>query len=495
MRRVRRSHARPALAALLVASASCGSDHESGRTVNVYLPTAAPPGGDGGSGGSSSTGGNGGTMVEPHGPPVVTDMSPLSGPYGTEIRITGTDLGSSARADVTLTLGTAGEPVLTPTSMEVSTWSETQIRFRIPFPVVGEIVVTTPEGTDVAGEFTPTWNPGPALDSVPQAGLLAALASGPGRMAAVLNTGPPRFVEFDGETWQSTPISTTGLLATAIRLYLDENDALAAFTLTNEGPPRIAALDPTADFASTSTGIETAVEYAVTGGREGAAVWFRTATEWQRAAPTGGTWMVDRGPFGDSKTASPHHTAAATSDGALVVGWAQDTGNAIDDLGAVFTMMVPPAMDMFGAASKASVDVDDYITGLSFAERGSGVVGTYCGSDLDPFGITGSEFLCWAFLRAGNGGHIPRTVRESEFLRYTFDAGAAGVAYCSSTLGVRVVSTLPSAQLSADDFDPAPGETVAWPCDRIVAAEVDAEGETLLLIEHDGKLYSPRRSQ
>ena len=60
-------------------------------------------------------------------------------------------------------------------------------------------------------------------------------------------------------------------------------------------------------------------------------------------------------------------------------------------------------------------------------------------------------------------------------------------------MGLRVLSQLPGERLTAAEFDPAPGETVVWPCARIVAAEVDAEGETLLVIERDGKLYSPRR--
>lgn len=80
-------------------------------------------------------------------PPVVSSISPLSGPYGTTVTITGEHFGD-APLDNALTL--AGVR-----SATVASWSDTEITFRFPFPATGNVALRTAGGSVEAGTFTP----------------------------------------------------------------------------------------------------------------------------------------------------------------------------------------------------------------------------------------------------------------------------------------------------------------------------------------------------
>ena len=139
-------------------------------------------------------------------------MMPLSGPYGTEVRVVGTNLGSGARSDVTLTLGSDETRELNPDSTPESvSWTDTEIRFRFPFPLSGAVVVSTPEGTISAGEFEPDWVPGQSLAQAAAVNAVASIAHAPGTISAVLDSGPPKLVVFDGDSPSSTEIATADI--------------------------------------------------------------------------------------------------------------------------------------------------------------------------------------------------------------------------------------------------------------------------------------------
>lgn len=475
-----------AVAAIL----ACAPEEHSGVVHRVTLPdaaaTVAGSGGESGAGGEAGSGGE--PYVEPPGPPQVSAMMPLSGPYGTEITIQGSHLGSAARDGVSLQLGSDPSRSLEPGEQpEIVSWTESQIVFRFPFPLAGQVEITTPEGSAVAGEFEPTWIAGEPLEVPDAVSAVASIATAPGVIAAVIDTGPPQYVAQDGEGWSAQAIAASDLRPETIRLYR-EGDTLGGFALSTATSHEVIALDPADAFAATPTGLDTSAEYTLAGGREGASVWYRVANDWTRARPTGGAWALDGGPIADPNPSGSKHTAATTSDGSLYVGWAEDTGDALDDLGAAFFRRLLPDGASFLGKTRAGVDMDDRISSYVMTPRGSGVVARYCGTDMDPLGATSDDLLCYAGLVPSG---VRSTVKESSSLRYAFDGIAPVAAYCHSTLGVRIVEeVVTGTSLSA--LDARGGEVVVWPCAPVVALEVDDEGQALIIVEHDGALYSPR---
>jgi hypothetical protein len=474
------------LGSALALAAACGPSDERGPVHRVYLEDPDPV--------QSGNAGNGGEAgapeppepPEPPMPPAVTALKPPSGPYGTEVRIDGTGLGSAARPGVSLQLG-AGE--LTPSSKpEVLSWSETQIRFRYPFPYEGRILVKTPQGEVDVGEFVPTWVPGAPFKSLSGVTSTASLASAPGVLAALLDTGPPSLVVFDGSSWTSTKVPGSNLRADSIRLYLD-GDVLSAFGLSSATAPEILGLDPAAGFAQTPSGVRLTSDYRVAGGQDGASVWARTGDTWKRARPSGGAWAVDKGPITDPNPSGAHHAAGTTSDGTLFIGWGEDNGTTFDDRGSAFHQRLPADASVFDAKVKSGGDVDDAVSAVTLFDRGQGLLLRYCGTDKDPFGVTGNDTLCYtALLPAGT----KMTVSEDASRRYAFGPNGEAVAFCSESQGLRLAPLLGTGDADRAKLDALAADVVAWPCPNIVAIEVDADGEPLLMLELAGKLYSPR---
>jgi hypothetical protein len=475
-----------------LAFSACAPDDPSGITHRFDLPDASDKGNEGGASGAEGTGGEAGTpvQVEPPGPPVVTDMSPLSGPYGTTIRIRGEDLGSLARDGVSITIGDDDGVVLDPTSApEIVSWSESEIALRYPFPLSkAELTVSTPEGSAVAGEFSPTWVPGPSLEIPEGVKSLASIAIASSNIAAVLDTGPPTYVEFDGEMVETREVSAENLRFETLRLYRGD-DGLAGFALSTATDPEIMALDAPGDFASTPTSVEVTGERVLAGGREGASIWFRDGGAWSRARPGAGGWAIDKTGITDPMPSATKHTAGTASDGSLYVAWAEDTGDTLDDRGAAFFRRLTPDATSFLGKTRVGNDVDDSVSSLVLDTRGAGVVARYCGTDVDPLGATSKDVICYGALMPSG---VRQTLKESTSLRYAFNGLDPAVAYCSPSSGVRLVPDIGTGAKSVAELDQLAGEVVAWPCGTIVAIEVDQDGEPLVILEHEGALYSPR---
>lgn len=472
----------------LALGAACGPSDERGPVQRVYLEEPEPvSNGNAGNGNGGEAGAP--TPPEPPMPPAVTALMPLSGPYGTEVRIDGTWLGSAARPGVSLRLGADGAGELTPSSRpEVLSWTETQIRFRFPFPYVGRILVKTPEGEVEAGEFVPTWLPGEPLKSLSGVISTASIASAPGVLAALLDTGPPSLVVFDGTSWTSAKLVAKNLRADSVRLYLD-GDVLSAFGLSTATAPEILALDPADGFAQTPSGVKLTSDYRVAGGPNGASVWARTGDTWKRARPNGGVWAVDKGPIADPNPSGESHAAGTTSDGSLFVSWGEDTGTTFDDRGSAFHQRLPADAAAFEGKVKSGGNVDDAVSSVTLSDRGSGLLLRYCGTDKDPFGVTGNDTLCYtALLPAGT----KMTVSEDATRRYAFGPDGEAVAYCNENQGIRLAPTLGTGDADRAKLDALAADVVAWPCANVLALEIDPDGEPLLMLELAGKLYSPR---
>jgi hypothetical protein len=469
---------------------ACAPHSDVGPVHRVYLDEDAPlSGGNAGQTGQAGQAGEPGSPSQPPVAPTVTAMMPLSGPYGSEIRIQGEGLGSAAREGVSILLGAEGDAELTPMKKpEILSWSETEIRFRFPFPQAGRVLVKTPEGEVEAGEFEPTWEPGPAFDSIANVVSTASLAPAQGTIAAVLDTGPPSLVAFDGRAWSALDIAGKNLRADSIRLYLDGGD-LAAFALSTATAPEIIALDPADAFSQTASGVKVTSDYRVAGGPGGATVWWRSGNNWSRARPSGGSWALDKGPIGDPNPSGARHAAGSTADGTLFVAWGEDTGSTFDDKGAAFHRRLPADAAAFETKVRTGGDVDDAVSGITLYDRGNGLLIRYCGTDKDPLGATGNETLCYTALPPSD---VKMTTSERANLRYAFGPDAQPVAYCSASKGLRLAPTVGSGASDQGELEALAADIVAWPCPNVLALEVDPDGEPLLIIEQDGTLYSPR---
>jgi hypothetical protein len=476
--------------------AACGPSEDQGPINRLYLddgPSDAGRAGNGATGGKSGVGGEAGApaMVppEPPGPPSVSEMTPLSGAYGSLITIQGEWLGSAQREGVKLLIGADGQRELSPSSKpEIASWSESAITFRFPFPLEGKVVVETPEGTIEAGSFEPTYVPGPPLEAAEEVTSYGSIAHAPGVLSAIIATGTARLVSFDGEEWIDTTVSGTNLRRESLRLYAESN-TLRAFGLSTATSPTIIELDPTDELSQASSGVKVTSDYVVAGGVDGATLWSRSTNAWTRYRPQDGVWTQDKGPIADPNPNGPDHVAGATSDGALYIGWSEDTGSITDDRGAPAHRFLAPTASAFAAKLRTGNEMDDEISSFTLSDRGRGLVATYCGTDEDPFNLSGNNYLCFAALLPATA---KATLRETSSLRYGFGAESQVAAYCSASLGLRLLPAVGAGSTQASALDKIGGDVIAWPCPRVVAIEVDPDGEPLVLLEQEGKLYSPR---
>lgn len=431
--------------------------------------------------GGSSAGGSagnsaGGSSVVPiqHDPPTVSRFTPSTGPWGTSVTITGTDLGSAARAGSQLTLG--ADLVLSPDDTEIQAWAETQIVFRVPFPHEGVVEVETPEGTIEAGTFTPSYEVAGAVDVDASTDTLASVSLEPGGIAVALNTNPITIVKFDGSDWTSTELPEADLRLETLRLYSADAETLAAFALSSDSPPEIVTLEANGDgWVDAPTGVVTSEDYLIAGGPDGAAVWFLDSSGWTRARPVEGVWQVDQGPITDPYATSMLNTAGATSDGSLWVVRSRDTGSLLNDKGAPFMRHLGADDGAFGSEFQMGDDLDDYLTSISVTDHGRGLLIEYCGSDESAVGGA-TDYECRIAGVLADGTAFRSIGAETAHARHAFSANARGLVRCLGDMGHEVL-----------------GEIWLWPCLDVAAFELDPNGAAVPAFRHDGQLKVLRR--
>ncbi len=440
-------------------------------------------------GGESATGDVPASYPEPK----IESMSPESGAYGTLVTITGEGLGSSQLKGVTLALGSQGEVELTPASRElVVSWSDEEIVFRYPFPAEGPAVLTTPKGTLVAGDFQPTWHVARELDKAPAKSVLASISGAAGQISLLFDTMPLTLLEVSAAGVTERAVTAPSLVPSSARLYLNAQAEIEGVGVSNAAEPVIVHLQNQAgDLVAQATTIAlSASEFGVAGGSEGAAVWMRRSAGWFRARPSGATWAQDKGPIADADEDAPDRASGSTSDGSLFVAWSVDTGNFLDDMEAPYMAKLAPTATKFAAATRAGGNVDDYVTGLTLTSHGDGLVVRVCGSDVDPFGLSGTDRYCYDSLHAPSGAALLHVPVEAKSVTWAFTHERAVAAYCHSDRSWLI--------RSSTDVESAPGapvgEVVAFPCPEAVALEVSGEGDYLPVIRWAGKTYLLERN-
>ena len=149
-----------------------------------------------------------------------------------------------------------------------------------------------------------------------------------------------------------------------------------------------------------------------------------------------------------------------------------------------------PTATKFGATVAAGNSVDDYVTKLTFTSSGDGLVVTTCGSDVDPFGLSGTDYTCFDALHAPSGAHLFGVPLDQKASVQAFTHERAVAAYCGSDKSWLIrtdtdVETTPGAPI---------GETVLYPCPEAVALEVSGAGDYLPVVRWAGKTYLIERN-
>jgi len=454
-----------------------------------------PTGGAISEGGGMATSGTGGTSgnVAQYPEPRIESMAPTTGPYGTTVTITGSGLGNAALAGFTLAVGSQGEVTLTPKDeTSVISWTDEEIVFRYPFPAEGGVSLEGPKGDAMAGDFQPTWHVAREIEKAPAASVLASISPAPNHIEMLYDTMPLTLVDVGPDGVVEHSVTAPGVNSSSLRLYLNAAKKLEGIGVSTGAAPVLVHLqNSNDDLVAKATTIQLqATEFALAGGSEGAAAWMRRAAGWFRARPGVSGWAQDKGPIADPNPDAPDRASGASSDGSLYVAWSVDTGNFLDDMEAGYMQQLAPTATKFAAAKAAGNSVDDYVTGLTLSSSGDGLVVTTCGSDVDPFALSGTSYYCFDSLHAPSGAHLFGVAVDEKSIAHAFTHERAAAAYCSREANWMIqtdadVETTPGAAL---------GETVLFPCPEAVALEVNGNGDYLPVVRWAGKTYLIERN-
>jgi hypothetical protein len=463
-----------------------GAPNGNGGASNGGSPSSGGEANDASVGGNNGQGGNDGGAGNDAGdpteipPPDVTQMTPESGSYGSVITVTGVGLGSAARNGVSLTLAGAEEEIaLFPTSPEIIGWSEEEISFWFPFPQSGEVAVHTPQGSAVAGSFEPDWEAGLGSNLGVGASVLASLAPDAATIIAAFDTDPVRIIRSDGVTWTESSLDPTGVRIETLRLFMSASEVLA-FALSDADPPEIVTFsEEEGTWIGAPSGVHATTTFALAGGPDGATIWSQAGSDWSRIRYAAGNWTADKGPIADPNPTGSNHAAGATSDGSLYIAWDQDTGNFLDDMGAPFMQQLEANASSFTATFRAGSSVDDFVTSITLRDRGRGLLVYYCGSDVDPFGLSATGYKCYTSAHSNGGARLLSGLNENETTRYGASRNQVLIGFCDDT-GLHAA------------LDPAaPGGAAVWLCPTVDALEIDPNGQPVFLIRVGDRMYAP----
>lgn len=306
-------------------------------------------------------------------PPTVTGMTPASGPYGTEVEITGANFGMDGAA-----IFGQGSGDL---DLWLDSWSDTRITARVPFPGNGAITVATRAGTATAGTFTAisSWTAGPGFDATT---LVQARAMSTGVLGALYRTTvindqderEPSLAVFGGANAGAYPLTAVvdPMDATAVvpASLVEADDHTPEVIATAQSGEVYAYTVQNAALVSTDTGIAGTV-VAAARDQNGVYAWILTAQGLVRARP-GATWTVDRGPI--APPASQPLDGEVAADGTLWVVFSEPNLDPFDHEGYVSLQSLAPAATQLTAIERADPNsYDDVISQAQLVLAADGV--------------------------------------------------------------------------------------------------------------------------
>jgi hypothetical protein len=457
-----------------------------GNSSNGGTPNSGGVGGTEPAAGAGGQGGQGGAPIV-LGPPEVDLVTPEVGPYGTLITITGSFLGRSTRAGVQLRIGAQPAFVIYADDEGfVESWTEDEIRFFYPFPAEGEIELETPQGVAVVGEFESSWLTQVTATNAPAASVIASISTAPQTVTMLFDTTPPVLLELGPDGAVSNEVTLGGALKDSVRLYL-AGDTIEGIGVTDGATPELVDLrNVDGDLVGELTGILLdATETALAGGPDGACAWLNQDDGWRVARPgVDGEWALADGPFVEEDINLADRAVGASSDGSLYVAWSVDAGNFFDDMQAPRMKRFDPSTLTWGGSQSAGSGVDDYITSLEILDKGRGIVVRYCGSDTDPFNLSGTAYRCYDGLHTPSGASIAKVSVDVTASRHAFSAARAVAGHCGSgTFRLRT-----DTDVAAEPNGPI-GEPIVYPCQTSVALEVDPDGDFVPIVRRGTTLH------
>jgi hypothetical protein len=155
----------------------------------------------------------------------------------------------------------------------------------------------------------------------------------------------------------------------------------------------------------------------------------------------------------------------------------------MDDLGAPYFLKLSDDQTEFEPSTQGGSSVDDYVTSLSLVSRGRGFLLEYCGSDVDPLALTGTDYRCYTAAHSDRGALSLNGPKESDGARYSFTRLGVTLAYCDADDQLRI---------TRDDRAVDPGTIVTWPCVDPAVLEVDPNDEVVLVVPYQGELLPLR---
>lgn len=470
-------------------SSGDGGAQNSGGTSAGAAAGGAPNGG--GSAGDAGQGGGGAPSVPPvppvpPGPPEVEAMTPELGPFGERISIQGNWLGSPARS-AQLRIGTT--PAFTILSSDedyVDSWTENEIVFRYPFPADGAIALETAQGSAAVGSFTPTWFTLRTASNAPTASVVSSISTAAQTITLLFDTSPPILFELGPAGAVQHEVELGGAVASSVRLYLGSSGIEGVGVTSGAEPELVQLRNVAGNLVGEPTGIALdATETALAGGPDGACAWLHRTAGWFRARPLGADWSIDAGPIDDVQPTSPDRAVGAASDGSLYVAWSVDAGNIFDDMEAPRMRRLDATSLEWGDSQPAGSSVDDYITSLQVLDKGRGIIVRYCGSDVDPFGTSSTDYTCYDGLHTPAGASIARVSVDATASRHAFAATRAVAGYCDGddTFRLRTDTDMPATP------DAPIGEPIVFPCQTTAALEIDPNGDFVTVVRRGTLLH------
>ena len=411
--------------------------------------------------------------------PQIDELQHVLGAWGDVLQVHGTALQGTTPNSAVISVG--DELRLQRDDSAVVAWSDTSIQFRVPFPYEGEVFIETREGRVAAGSFESEWVLQEALPDLAEQ-VVTSLSPAPMTLVLALMGEHLRLAQFDATGWRTLSIESDDLLPDSFHLYQLADETVAGFAISDTQPPELVSFD-VLDFdaqgpvAGHATGETLGAHWVAAGSTHGGVVWTENAEGWERLRATPEGWTWDKGPI--PTPALDQVTAGTTSDGSLYFAHAVDTGNFLDDLGAPFYRRLSPWQTEFGPDVRGGVSVDDYLSSLTFKSHGRGFLIEYCGTDTDPFNLSGDTYRCYSAAHSLEGDAQLRGLKEKDGARHVFTRDRVGVAYCSEQSELRV----------SLNRDLEPGAVVTWPCADARRLELDPNGAWLPVVSVDGSLH------
>ncbi len=416
------------------------------------------------------------TGTAPDRTPVVDEVSPREGPYGTTITVSGRNL-AGMQAYGRSPSGEEVEFPLAPNggSKDAGTG---EISFRVAFPAEGEMTLSGGDRELPLGAFTPTWSPGRPLAAAGSR-VLAVTAFGTETLVALERDGALVFALFGGAEPREIPVVPAP--SAVARVALSGGPPAQAIVVTDGGTLHHVAFDGTAATSSPyqapvgsvlGIGVD-AQGPLVVAQREQTIVRMRDAS----------SALADDGDAIAIPPTTSRVTMQVSGDGTVVYAWGTNVSGGFDDT-AKFSMagLAPGATSWSPTVSIGSLD--DVVASLDSSVENGIVQISYCATDTG-IGETPEE-LCGSTLTIDGKSELSLP-SSSPVVR--FDNGRISYAYCKGDLLAFRAGVTPD-QVSAGTSD----ETALFPCqpDEVVGIAT-GEGGARLVVDVDGKLYVAHR--